>query len=302
MNMKDIMNLFSDFKKTSEGKFYIVDGHSYIYRSFYGIRNLSNSKGMMTNAIYGFTNMILKLIREEKPDYLACIFDLPAPTWREKEYEEYKIHREKMPDELKKQIPYIKEILSGFKISIFELEGFEADDIIGTMAMKISETGMKVVITSSDKDILQLVDDNIKVMNDRSEKIYCDRDAVIKKMGVPPENIPDFLAICGDSSDNIPGIKGIGEKGALSLIKEFKTIDNLLKNTDGIKNERYKKAVISDKDSAILSKKLATIKTDVPFDFDIETCKLKEFNKEKLQKLFQELEFKSFLKEITGVL
>lgn len=309
-------SLFEEIKE----RFYLIDAHSYIYRAFYAIRDLKNSKGQATNAVYGFTNTLLKLLKEEKPDYIACAFDHPKPTWRAETYNDYKIHRKPMPDELKSQIPYIKEVLNGFNIPIFEMPGFEADDILGTIAKLVTNKclprpssssdeqglfgfatdgrGLEITIVSSDKDILQLVNNSTNVLNDRAGKIYYDRNAVMEKMGVPPENIPDLLALCGDSSDNIPGVNGIGPKGALSLISQFGTIENLIENADKIKNEKHKKAVIENKDNAILSKKLAVIKTDVPFDFDLSSCQIKNINREKLTELFKELEFNNLINKI----
>ncbi|MDD5772130.1 MAG: 5'-3' exonuclease H3TH domain-containing protein [bacterium] len=292
--MKDTIDLFSEIK----GRFYLIDSHSYIYRAFYAIRDLKNSKGQMTNAVYGFTNMLLKILKEEKPDYIACAFDHPKTTWRAEEFTDYKIHRKPMPDDLKSQMPYIKEVVNGFNIPIFEMPGFEADDLIGTIAKHVTNESLEVTIVSSDKDILQLVNGKIKVLNDRGEKIYYDRNAVIEKMGVPPENIPDFLALCGDSSDNIPGVDGIGQKGALSLINRFNTIENLIENVNEIKNEKHRRSIIKNKDTAILSKRLAVIKTDVPFDIDIHNCRIKEFNREKLEQLFKELEFNNLINKI----
>lgn len=292
--MNNTIDLFSEIK----GRFYLIDSHSYIYRAFYAIRDLKNSKGQATNAVYGFTNMLLKILKEEKPDYIACAFDHPKPTWRAEEFTDYKIHRKPMPDDLKSQMPYIKEVVNGFNIPIFETPGFEADDLIGTIAKHVTEESLEVTIVSSDKDILQLVNGKIKVLNDRGEKIYYDRTAVIEKMGVPPENIPDFLALCGDSSDNIPGVDGIGAKGALNLITRFKTIENLIENATEIKNEKQRKSIIENKDNAILSKRLAVIKTDVPFDIDIHNCRMKEFNRVKLAKIFSELEFNNLINKI----
>lgn len=284
-------SLFEEMKE----QLYLIDAHSHIYRAFYGIPELKNSKGQTTNAVYGFTNMLLKLLKEEKPDYIACVFDNPAPTWRECEFPDYKIHREKMPDDLKAQLPIIKDVLDGFNIPIFEMPGFEADDILGTIVQLAAKERLQIIIASHDKDILQLVNDNTKVLNDRKEKLYYDRNAVIEKMGVQPENIPDFLALCGDSSDNIPGVSGIGQKGALNLITQFGTIENLIENVNEIKNEKHKRSILENKDCAILSKRLATIKIDVPLSFDIDACKAKEFNREKLTELFKELEFRGLL-------
>ena len=292
--MNDTIDLFSEIK----GRFYLIDSHSYIYRAFYAIRDLKNSKGQMTNAVYGFTNMLLKILKEEKPDYIACAFDHPKPTWRAEEYTDYKIHRKPMPDDLKSQIPFIKEVIKGFNIPIFEIPGFEADDILGTIAKHVTNEPLGVTIVSSDKDIFQLVNNKIRVLNDRKDKIYYDRDAVIGKMGVPPENIPDFLALCGDSSDNIPGVAGIGQKGALTLINRFNTIENLIKNVNEIKNENHKRSIMENKDNAILSKRLAVIKKDVPFDFDIYNCRTKEFNLKKLEQLFRELEFNNLINKL----
>jgi len=207
---------------------FLIDGSSYMYRAFFAIPHLSNSSGVPTNAIYGFTTMLQKILNEYKPDYLALIFDTPAPTFRHEVYEDYKANRPEMPDTLTAQIPYIKEVVKGYNIALLEKEGFEADDIIGTIARKEETKDLEIVIASGDKDLLQLVNEHITVIDTMKDKRF-DEKGVIDHLGIEPRKVTDYLGLVGDSSDNVPGVPGIGKKTALKLLENFDTIHEVLK-------------------------------------------------------------------------
>src|SRR3989338_4047929 len=209
----------------------LIDGTSYIYRAFYAIPHLSNSKGLPTNAIYGFAQMLLKVIKDFKTDHIAVAFDVKGPSFRHKLYEEYKAHRPEMPDNLKPQIPYIKEIVKAFNIPCLELEGYEADDIIGTISKHMKERGLEVIIIAADKDMLQLIDDNTTIVDTMKDKKF-DKKDVMERFGVEPDRVVEIMGLAGDTSDNIPGVKGIGEKTAIKLIHQFGTIENILQNVE----------------------------------------------------------------------
>ncbi len=279
---------------------YLIDGNSYLYRAYYAIRMLSSSKGIPTNAIYGFTNMLLKIIKEKKPERLLISFDSPVPTKRHKIYEEYKAHRPEAPSDLIEQIPYVRKIISAFNIKTFELPGYEADDILGTIAKKAAAKGLDVYIVTADKDMLQLVDEKIKIYDPMKDKIF-DKNFIIERFGVEPERIPEFMALTGDSVDNIPGIKGIGEKTAKEVLSKFDSIEDLLQNTHRIDKEKLRLLISKNADIVRLSKKLATLDTSVPIDIDIDDLSLNEPDWEKLLQLFKELEFVSLIKLIPTV-
>lgn len=276
---------------------YLIDGNSYVYRAFYAIRELSNSKGFPTNAIYGFTNMLMKIIREKKPDGIIVSFDSPVPTERHRLYEAYKAHRPETPGDLIKQVPHIKKIISAFNIAIFELPGYEADDILGTIAEKAASEGMDVFIVTGDKDMLQLINDKVKVYDPMKDRVF-DEEFVREKFGIGPERITEFMALTGDSADNIPGIKGIGEKTARELLTEFKSLEDLLENTDRIKKEKLRALVSGSVDLVKLSRKLATLDTSVPLEIAIEEFRMREPDWPALLSLFSEFEFTSLMKLI----
>ncbi|MBW1839397.1 MAG: DNA polymerase I, partial [Deltaproteobacteria bacterium] len=243
---------------------FLIDGNSYIYRAFFAISHLSNSSGVPTNAVYGFTTMLLKIINDYKPDYLAIAFDTPAPTFRHEVYQEYKANRPEMPDSLIPQISYIKSLVEGFNIPVLEKEGFEADDIIGTVAKAGDNKGMEIIIVSGDKDLLQLVSTHITVLDTMKDKRF-DPQGVIDRLGVEPEKATDLLGLMGDSSDNVPGVPGIGKKTAVKLIEEYGDINNLLKNIEKISQKKVKENLVKYRDQALLSKQLVTLDTKVPF-------------------------------------
>jgi DNA polymerase-1 len=275
----------------------LVDGSNYIYRAFYALPPLTNSKGFPTNAIYGFTNMLLKLRRELKPDYIVVTFDLKGPTIRHEEFEDYKATRKPMPDDLVPQVPYIKDIVRGFSMCLLEKQGVEADDIIGTLASRASRLGFKVVVVSGDKDLMQLIDENVTMIDTMKDKTY-DVAAVKEKFGVGPDQVAEILGLMGDVSDNIPGIPGIGPKTAQRLIEEYGTVEGVIKNAENLKNVKLREIFRKYAEQARLSRQLATIRRDIEIDFDFSNAVVREPDKETLAKIFSELEFSSLLQEI----
>ncbi|KGM94830.1 DNA polymerase I [Clostridium novyi A str. 4552] len=280
----------------------ILDGHSLMYRAFFALPPLTNKEGVHTNAIYGFIKMLLKMKEEINPDYIVTTFDKKAPTFRHKEYEDYKAGRAKMPDELNEQFPIVKDILNKLAINIFEIEGFEADDLIGTLSKFAEEKGIEVYIVTGDRDALQLATDNVKVVINKkgmSEKEIYDKNKMIEEYGVTPTQFIDVKGLMGDKSDNIPGVPGIGNKTALKLIKEYGSIENVLENVENISGKKMKQNLIEYREQAIFSKKLATICKDVPIEIDLEEIKSKEdYDIEGVRQLFQSLGFKSLIDNI----
>lgn len=275
----------------------IVDGSNYVFRAFYAIRELSNSKGFPTNAIYGFTTMLMKLRRDFQPQYLTVVFDLKGPTFRHDAYENYKANRKAIPEALIPQLPRIKEVISGFSIPILEKQGIEADDIIGTLARRYAGEDMKVIIISGDKDMMQLVTDDVLMVDTMNNKTY-DASAVKERFGVGPEKVVEILALMGDSSDNIPGVPGIGPKGALALIEEFGSLEGVLDNIEKVKSARMKQVLRESAEQARMSRNLVEIRTDVELDFDLKTARCDKPDNDRLIELFREFEFSSLLQEM----
>jgi len=290
----------------SKKKLFLIDGSALAYRSYFAfIRNpLINSKGENTSAVFGFTNSIMKILKDENPDYVAVVFDTKAPTFRHEIFKDYKSTRAKMPSEMVDQLPRIREVSEGMNLPILEVDGFEADDLMGTLAKKAEINGLEVVLVTGDKDFLQLVDEDIKVLNPKrsgEEPELLDKKGVEEKFGVPPEKVVEVLALMGDASDNIPGIPGIGEKTAVELIKEFGDMEKTLAHADKVKRKNVQKGLKEHPDLARLSKRLATIDTNVPFELDLQKLKRENFNLPKLKELFKELEFTKLLQEISSL-
>ena len=280
-------------------KLFLIDATALCYRAFYAIRSLSTSFGQPTNAIYGFINMLNKILKEKNPQFLAVCFDVSRDTFRLKKFAEYKIKRPPMPDELSSQIPLIKEVISAYGITIFEQEGYEADDIIATLARKAKEEGISTTIVSSDKDMLQLVDEDTVVFSPyKDEGIIYDEKKVSERFGIGPERITDIVALMGDDVDNIPSVPGIGEKTAVALIKEFGSSEKLLSNIDKIKSEKIKTAIKNNIDTIKLNKELAVLDKKIDLDFNLDKLKLTEPNHRELFRLFKFLEFKKLLKDL----
>ena len=275
---------------------WVIDGNAILYRSYYAIKTLSNSAGEPTNAVLGFTTSLLKLIKQRKPSHLAVAFDLKGPTFRHKLFDAYKSKRPPMPEDLVSQIPLVKEIIKALCIPILEKQGYEADDVLATVAQEAEEENLDTFIVTGDKDLLQLVGEKVKVFNPNKNLFY-DAEEVKKKFGIFPERIVDLIALMGDKVDNIPGVCGIGEKTAVKLIKEFGAIEKVYGNLEKIKAP-LKQKLEEGKEIAFLSKKLAVLEREVPLDKKISDCRMKEPDYQKLKELFAKLEFKRLVKEM----
>lgn len=278
-------------------RLFLIDASGHIFRAFHAIPELSTSKGLPTNAVLGFTNMLRKLLREEEPAWIAACFDPPGPTIRHEAYEEYKQSRPEVPENLKVQIPYVRRVCAALQVPILEIEGYEADDVIGTLAKMAMGRDIEVVIVSEDKDLLQLVDDGVTMLSERGERRVYDREAVEERYGVPPEAVPDLLALVGDSVDDIPGVKGIGKKGAATILAEYGTLEEAIEHADEITRMKYGEKLAAEQDKARLSKELATVHTDLPVELDLDELQAREPRPELARELFAELEFRSLLEE-----
>lgn len=287
--------------------FMLVDGHAVMHKGYHAIPFLSTSKGEPTNAVFGFTTILLNAIKDIQPDCIACAFDLPKPTFRHTEYAEYKAHRKPAPDDLTLQIPKVKEVIRAFNIPIYEQAGFEADDLIGTLAAKIVKENpdMEVIIVTGDLDTLQLVTDRVKIYTMKkglTDSFVYGPNEVEERYGLKPDQMVDYRGLKGDPSDNIPGVRGIGEKTAAELIKKFKSLDGLYKAVESGKAADVRPKVLEllkdQKDQAYLSQKLSRIITDIPVEVDIVECRLKNYDAGKVISLFKELEFKSLINKL----
>lgn len=282
-------------------KLIIIDGHSQVYKAYYGLRNLSNSKGFPTNAIYGFLLSLKRVLKDIKPDGIAVAFDSKEPSFRANLFKDYKANRQIMPEDLQIQMEYIFKILEYLHITILKKSGIEADDLIGILARYSAKFDYDVYILTADKDLFQLVNDSIKIVNagkQGEELKIIDRETVKEKLGVYPENVIDYLGLVGDSSDNIPGVPGVGPKTALNLLNDFGNIDSILNNIDKIKNEKLREKIQNNMDLAKLSKQLVTIIDDSEFKIDLNNLDVKETYDPKLIQVYKELEFTSLLKEL----
>jgi len=276
-------------------KLFLIDGSNNVYRSYFAIRNLTNSSGMATNAVYGFTTTLRKLLKDHKPDYMAVAFDIGRSKMRHEAFEDYKKDRRPMPDDLSIQLPFVNEVLEGFRIPVIGVEDWEADDLIGSIACTARDRGYDVVIATSDKDFFQLVGDGISLYHTGREVLY-DAKGVEGVFGLPPDKVVDVMAIWGDAIDNIPGVPGIGEKGAKGLISEFGSLDGVYENLDKMKPAQRKK-LEENRDKAYMSRDLARIKCDLEYELDFDTLKLQEPDRAKLHDVFSRLEFASLMQE-----
>ena len=289
---------------SKQEKFIIIDGNALVHRAWHALPpTLTTKTGEIVNAVYGFTMILLKVLKDLKPDYLAVTFDLKGPTFRHKEYKEYKATRVKQADELYAQFPKIKEVVKAFNIPIYEKAGFEADDVIATLVKNQAVEKIQSIIVTGDLDTLQLVDANTEIYTMHkglSDTVIYDIAEVKRRFdGLTPEQMVDFKALRGDPSDNIPGVRGIGEKGAISLLKEFKTLENLYQNLDSEKiKDRYRQLLKDHKKDARLSKKLTQLVANVPINFKLADSKVTGYDINKVMPLFQELEFKSLINKL----
>jgi len=275
---------------------FLIDGSNNVYRSYFAIRNLTNSSGLATNAVYGFTQTLKKLLKDFEPDCIAVAFDIGRATTRHEAFADYKKDRRPMPDDLAIQLPLVNEVLEGFRIPVIGVEDWEADDLLGTLACVARDRGYDVVLATSDKDFFQLVGDGIKLFHTGREVLY-DAKGVEETFGLPPEKVVDVMAIWGDAIDNIPGVPGIGEKGAKALIGEYGSLEGVYENLDKLKPAQRKK-LEENRDKAFISRELARIKCDLPTEkIDFETLKRQEPDRAKLHDVFSRLEFASLMQE-----
>lgn len=282
-------------------KIILIDGNAVIHRAFYALPPFKTRKGELVNAVYGFASILLSILNNEKPDYIAVSFDLPGKTFRHEEYKEYKATRVKGPQELYDQIPRIKELVRNFEIPIYEIEGFEADDVLGTLARQAEEVeDLKTYIYTGDRDALQLVTNKTYVMMPtkglKEPQIY-DVQKVLGKYGIKPGQIPDMKGLEGDSSDNIKGIEGIGPKTTKILLQKYGNLEGIYENLEEIEGKVHEKLKKS-KDDAFFSRKMATIITDTPMELDLNSCKTHEYDQQKIQQFFEEFEFKTLISRL----
>ena len=281
-------------------KLVLIDANGLVYRAFFALPYFTTSTGRPTNAVYGFTNMLLKILDEEQPGYLAAAFDKAAPTFRHTQFKEYKATRQRMPDDLRPQIQTTKEILEALGIPIFEVDGYEADDVLGTMARSAAAEGFDVLNVTGDLDVLQLIDTNIKIMvtsRGITETTVYDREKFQSRFGFDPARLPDYKGLKGDTTDNIPGVPGIGDKTAGQLIQEFGTVEDLLQHLDRVP-AKFQDPLRARSEQILQSKHLATIVTDAPVHWEWEKLRRRPPDRERLQALFAELEFKSLLERV----
>jgi len=290
------MFFWSIFRQmTPRPRLFLIDGNNQMYRAYHAIRGLSGPDGKSTNAVYGFVTMLRKLLTDHRPDYIAASFDLAGPTFRDQLAADYKANRTPMPDDLAEQIPWVHQACEALGVPIFTAQGFEADDVIGTLAMRAVASGYDVAIVTGDKDFFQLVGGPIRVFNPRDEGAWFDSDGVREKFGVAPDQVVDVLALMGDSIDNIKGVPGIGEKGARELISTYERLDALLERAAEVPQKRYREALLANADAARQSRELLRIRTDVPVEADISSFEYRGPSRERCYDLFSRLGFRTLL-------
>jgi len=284
-------------------KFIIIDGFAVLHRAFHAIPTLTTSEGREVNAVFGFVSMLLRVIDYFRPEYIAVAFDTPEPTFRNKISKEYQANRPEMAKELSSQIQIVREVIERMGIKLFQMPGFEADDVIGTLALLVSDEKVQnelveTIIVTGDKDILQLVSNRIKVYmpaRGLSGAILYSKVEVEKKLGIKPSQVVDYKALMGDTSDNYKGVNGIGPKTAAELLSSFHSLEEIYKRLNEVKREKIRQALIKGRDDTKLSRKLAQIVCDLPLDFDLKTCRLPDLNRMEIQLLFDQLEFRSLI-------
>jgi len=276
-----------------EKKIFLIDGNSQAYQAYYAIKSdFTAPDGLPTNAIYGFTLMLLKILREKKPDYVVVAFDTPAPTFRHKAYTDYKAQRKGMPDDLAIQLDWIRKVLDAYRIKSVAIPGYEADDVLGTLARAAADEGLTAVIVTRDKDALQLLGDNVLIWDNRKDEFYSAAD-LQREMEIRPSQVVDMMAFSGDVSDNVPGIPGVGPKTALTLIQKYGSFDEVYRHVDEVKGPKLRENLVQYKNDAVLSRELVTIDTNVPIDFRIEDFQVQPPDAQSLAELFRRLDFRS---------
>ncbi len=290
------MNQKSQPSANAAKTLYLIDGTAYIHRAYHAIRSLSNSRGLPTNAVFGFARMLIKLMNDRRPEHAVILFDAKGPTFRHEMYEEYKANRPPMAEDMAAQIPYIKEVVDGFRLAVMEMPGFEADDLIGTLAEKAEGAGYDTVIVTGDKDFIQLVSERISIWDPMKDKVI-DPSTVKKEYGLSPEQMIDVMGLAGDTADNIPGVPGVGMKTAVQLIGEFGSMESLYEHLDRLKSEKQREKLAAARDQAFMSRDLVAIRRDAPVALAPDAFRVPEPDRGALFTLFSELEFRQLQQE-----
>ena len=283
-------------RKADQPTLYLIDGSAYIYRAYHAVRGLTNSRGLPTNATFGFTRMLIKLMQDRSPGYVAMFFDAKGPTFRHERYADYKANRPPMPDDLVQQLPWIHKVTEAFNIPVFEMQGYEADDLIGTLARHAESDGLRVVMVTGDKDFMQLITDQCTIWDPMKDKVL-DPPAIRESFGLEPRQMIDVMGFSGDSADNIPGVPGIGQKTAVKLVQSFESMDGVYENIDSISGKKQKENLVNFKEQARLSRELVTIDQNAPVEFDLDALKTRRPDDQALTQLFAELEFRQLQQE-----
>src|ERR1700688_2276246 len=290
-------------KTETPKKLFLVDAMAHIYRAFYApMVRMNAPSGLPTKVPFLFANIVRRLLKDYKPDYIGIVFDTSKPTFRDKLFEKYKAQRPPMPDEMSVQLPYVRKLCKAMCLPLLEFDGFEADDVIGTMAKQGAKMKLDVLVVSNDKDMMQLVNSGVKILRTGTggakADVIVDAAKVTEILGVPPEKVIDLMALLGDTVDNIPGAKGIGEKGATELIQKYGSVESALDHAVEVTNKSYREALQQQREQVMMSKQLATIDLDVPLDVDLEKLQVRAADPAALAELYRELGFNSLLKEL----
>ena len=282
----------------------LLDGNGLIYRGYFALPPLTTSKGELVNAVFGFCSIVLRGIQDLKPDYVAVAFDLQGPTFRHEQYAEYKATRQRMPDDLRDQFPKVREVVKALRIPVYELPGYEADDVIGTIVVDAEKRGLDTTIVTGDLDMLQLVTDQTRLMTTRSgveNTILYDPARIRERYDLVPDQMIDYKALKGDPTDNIPGVPGVGEKTAAKLIREFGTLEALYERIDEVKPDKLREKLIENRDAVFMGKDLTTIVRDLPVEFDLEAARLGDYDRETVIRLFREYEFRTLIERLPAM-
>src|ERR1700739_2179901 len=284
-------------------RLFLVDAMAHIYRAFYApMLRMNAPSGMPTKVPFLFNNILKRILKDYRPEYLGIVFDPSGPTFRDKLFEKYKAQRQPMPDEMRLQMPYVKKLCEAMRMPILEMSGFEADDVIGTLAKKAAESDVEVLVVSNDKDMMQLVGKNVRTLRTGTggakADVIVDEEKVEEILGVSPERVVDVMSLMGDTIDNIPGAKGIGEKGATELIQKYGSVENALEHAAEVSNKRYREALQQQREQVLMSKQLATLATQVPVELDLSSLERHDPDFTALAALYRELGFNSLLREL----
>src|SRR6187401_2466037 len=279
----------------------LLDGNGLIYRGYFALPPLTTSKGELVNAVFGFCSIVLRGIQDLKPDYVAVAFDLQGPTFRHEQYAEYKATRQRMPDDLRDQFPKVREVVKALRIPVYELPGYEADDVIGTIVVDAEKRGLDTTIVTGDLDMLQLVTDQTRLMTTRSgveNTILYDPARIRERYDLVPDQMIDYKALKGDPTDNIPGVPGVGEKTAAKLIREFETLDALYERIDEVKPDKLRDKLVEHHDQVFLGRELSRIVRDLPVTLDLDAARLGDYDRDTVVRLFREYEFRTLIERL----